>query len=591
MNRATSGVAIRNSDSYEKLAVPNVWQRYKKYGAVVIWASILLNLIVFSGSVYMMLVYDSVIPSHSVPTLLGLFLMLIVLYGFQAVFEFVRGEAMLGIANGIHAEVYSDLHYATSAAARNGIARNSDGLQLIRDFDQLHGFLIGPAPLAIMDLPWVVLFLLVLTSLHWALGVTALGGTLAMIALAIYSNRQTARGSANLHAVLGARSAATLQEIRFSDAAAALGMQPALLERSAAFEKDYISSQSVLSRVLLRLGSASKISRMLLQSLLLTVGALLVISGKASGGVILASSVLSGRALAPIDTLIGNWRVVTTAKAGWGRLCEALTAFQPPAPRTTKLPRPAGEVELRDVWLTPPGNPTPVVSGVTLTLKPGQAIAVIGASAAGKSSLAKALAGIWMPARGELRVGGATYDQWDHAVFGKAIGYVPQTVDLLDGTVSENIARFEPGATAADIIRAATEAGIHETILSLPNGYDTFLSSNGGELSIGQRQRLSLARALYGDPFMLILDEANSNLDAAGDAALAATIETVKARSGIVIMITHRPSTLAPATHVAVMDSGRVVEFGQRDEVLSKLGLAKPITTHLPGSQKRVAAA
>jgi ATP-binding cassette subfamily C protein len=227
---------------------------------------------------------------------------------------------------------------------------------------------------------------------------------------------------------------------------------------------------------------------------------------------------------------------------------------------------------------------------VSLTLTPGQALAIIGPSAAGKTSLGKALAGIWRPARGEIRVAGATYDQWDYEEFGKFIGYIPQSVDLLDGTIGENISRFDRDASSNSIIAAAKSAGMHETILAMSNGYDTPISSSGGELSAGQRQRIGLARALFGDPFLLVLDEANSNLDADGDQALAAAIEEVKARGGIVVMITHRPATLGPATHVALMANGRFAEFGPRDDVLSKLGLVQPSAGPTPATaQLRVA--
>ncbi len=310
---------------------------------------------------------------------------------------------------------------------------------------------------------------------------------------------------------------------------------------------------------------------MLLQSLILTVGALLVIDGQASGGVILASSVLSGRALAPIDLAIANWRTLSAARTGWARIVTGITTWHRAAPRTVVLDPPMHELSLRDIWVAPPGVARFAVQGVTLSLAAGQVLALVGPSAAGKSSLVRAMLGIWDPARGEVRYDGATLDQWDSDTIGRHLGYVAQGVDLIDGTVGENIARFDPAARSDAIIAAARAAGMHDTILGLPDGYDTRITSSGGDLSAGQRQRVGLARALYGDPFLLVLDEANSNLDATGDAALADAIGAVQRRGGIVVMITHRPAALGPATHMAVMQSGRLVDFGDRDSVLHRL--------------------
>ena len=548
-----------------------IWLRYRRYGLVVIGASVLLNVIAFAGSLYMMLVYDSVLPSSNLGTLAGLFGILLMLYVFQGLFEGIRSDAVLAIANGIHDDLYEPVHFATSRGALGGSARGNDGMQLVRDLDQIHAFLTGPGPIAFIDLPWVILFMIVLATLHWALGLTALVGTVVLLGLAWHMARRTAQGSADLSAIVSGRAAATLQEIRFAETAQAMGMRSRLTTRSTAFESRYIAAQAYLSRTTLRLGSVGRIFRMVLQSAMLTVGALLVIRGSASGGVILASSILSGRALAPVDIAIANWRAFVGARAGWTRILQAVQRSHRPAARHVNLGAPGGAIAVRDLWLVPPGGTAAVVSGVTFGLAPGEVLAVVGPSAAGKTSLAKALAGIWPAARGEIRVGGATYDQWDPDVFGRSIGYLPQAVDLLEGTVGENICRFDPHARSEDIIGAAQAAGLHELILHLSNGYDTMIGPVSGELSSGQRQRIGLARALFGNPFLLVLDEPNSNLDADGDIALSAAMDGIKARGGIAVMITHRPSTLGPATHVAVMNQGRLTRFGPRDEVLKAL--------------------
>lgn len=551
-------------------------QRYRGNLMLVGIASTLLNLLVFSGSAYMMLVYDSVLPSRSIPTLVGLFLMLVLLYVFQSVFEAIRSEALLGVANGVHDDLFAAVHYATvSRPLRSGPDRG-DGLQFTRDLDSIHTFLAGQGPTALIDLPWVIVFMIVLFALHWWLGLTALIGSVVMATLAILSNRRTQDGSKEIATITGRRSAAALSEIRFAESALAMGMQDRLVARTAAWEDDFIAAQSFLSRTVARLGGASRAFRMLLQSLILTVGALLVIDGKASGGVILASSVLSGRALSPVDMAIANWRGWVAARTGWGRVVQAIGTFRRPPARTVTLARPANELSLRDVWMNPPGLQRFTLQGISLTLTPGQALAVIGPSAAGKTTLVRAILGIWKPARGEVRLDGATLDQWDAETLGSYFGYVPQSVDLVDGTIGQNIARFDPEATSERVIAAARAAGIHEVILALPDGYETQVSGGGVELSSGQRQRVGLARALYGDPFLLVLDEANSNLDATGDAALADAVNGVKARGGIVIMITHRPATLGPATHLAVINGGRLVDYGEKDAVLKRLHGAEP---------------
>ena len=546
-------------------------QRYRSGLTLVAIASVMLNVLVFAGSAYMLLVYDSVLPSQSVPTLFSLFGMLVLIYIFQSIFEAIRSEALLGIANGVHDDLFEAVHYATVTRPLRAGNDKGDGLQFTRDLDSIHSFLAGQGPVALIDLPWVIAFLIVLTVLHWALGLTALVGVIIMTGLALWSNRRTQTGSRELATITGRRSAAALSEIRFAESALAMGMQDRLVARTSGWETSFIEAQSFLSRTVSRLGGASRSFRMLLQSLILTVGALLVIDGQASGGVILASSVLSGRALAPVDMAIANWKGLVAARTGWVRLIQGIATFRKPPARQVALARPVHELSLRDIWVAPPGTQRFTLSGVSFTLTPGQVLAVVGPSAAGKTTLVRAILNIWTPNRGEVRIDGATLDQWDAATLGSFFGYVPQTVDLMDGTIGENIARFDPDSTSEAIVGAARAAGMHEVILALPDGYETMVTAGAVELSSGQRQRIGLARALYGDPFLLVLDEANSNLDAVGDTALASAIDGVRARGGIVIMITHRPATLGPATHMAVINNGRLADFGPRDEVLQRM--------------------
>ena len=544
--------------------------RYRRYVWVVVVASIVVNLLVFTGSVYMLLVYDSVLPSRSEPTLYGLFVMLVILYLLQGALETIRSEALLSLANGVHRDLLEPVHHAAVARSLQ-TQRENDGMQLTRDLDQVHTYLTSTGPVALIDLPWVVVFLAVLASLHWSLGLTALAGTGVLAAIAWWTSRRTTSGAKDVFELTGRRMSANQAEFRFAEAALAMGMQGRLRSRARELEEKYRENQSYLSRTVSRLGGAGRLFRLFLQSAMLTVGAVLVLEGHASGGIILAASILAGRALAPIDQAIANSRNMANARAGWKRIAEAMGQHAKPEARAISLAPPSHQMAVRDIWVTPPGSKTAVLQGVTFQLERGQAVAIIGPSAAGKSTLAKSLLGVWPVARGEIRIDGATHDQWDRDILGRSFGYVPQSIELLDGTIGENIARFDPQASSDAVIAAAKAAALHDIILAFPHGYDTRVGAGGGtELSAGQKQRIALARALYLDPLIVILDEPNSNLDAAGDAALSQAIMGVRERGGIVVMVTHRPATLSPITHVAVISGGKLMDFGERDEVLQR---------------------
>jgi ATP-binding cassette subfamily C protein PrsD len=554
----------------ERELIRRLGLRYRANVRIVMLTSIVINLLVFTGSLYMLLVYDSVLPSGSLPTLAGLFVMLCLIYLFQAGFELVRSEALLGIANGVYRDLFGPVHHA--AAARTLKTGNmGESLQLTRDLDQVHMFLAGNGPVAIIDLPWVILFLLVLSVMHWALGVTALFGTIVLAGIAWHTARRSATGTQGVVQGTVRRLAATQAELRNVESAMAMGMQQRLLARSAECDQSYLEAQTFLARTTARLGGVGRIFRIFLQSMILTVGALLVLDGQASGGIILGSSVLAGRVFAPVDQAIANWRGLSAAREGGSRIVQAISLYRQPPSRGVALDTPSRDIRLHNIFVAPPGARHFVLSGVSLQLAPGQAMAVIGPSAAGKTTLAKAILGIWPTAQGEIRIDGATHDQWDADALGAAMGYVSQNVELIEGTLAENIARFDPQASSDAVIAAARAAGLHDMILGLADGYDMRVTAGGPELSAGQRQRIGLARALYGDPFLVVLDEPNSNLDAAGDDALAQAIAGVKQRGGVVIMVTHRPATLGPITHIAVLKDGRLADFGERDAVLARI--------------------
>jgi ATP-binding cassette subfamily C protein len=463
-----------------KELIRTFFARYRRHVSVVVIASVIVNLLVFAGSVYMLLIYDSVLPSRSEPTLFGLFTMLVIVYLMQGALELIRSEAMLSVANGVHQDLLEPVHHAATKRALQ-TQRESNGLQLVRDLDQVHGYLASPGPVALIDLPWVIFFLIVLTALHWSLGLTALLGTLVLVGIAWTTARRSAEGTKELAELTSQRLMANQAELRFAEAALAMGMQQRLLDRAKAWDEKYLTNQSYLSRTVSRLGGAGRLFRLFLQSAMLTVGALLVIDGKASGGIILAASILAGRALAPVDQALGSARNLSAAREGWRRIAEALTAHPMQADKTVALLPPANQVLVNDLWVVPPGAQAPVLTGASFKLEKGQALAIIGPSAAGKSTLAKALLGVWPPARGEIRLDGATHFQWDREVLGQSFGYVPQTIELLEGTVGENICRFDPAALSQAVIAAARGAGMHETILGLAQGYDTQLRPASGK--------------------------------------------------------------------------------------------------------------
>lgn len=553
-----------------------VVRRYRRAFWVVAGLSLVLNVLLLAGSLYLMLVYDSVLPSHSIPTLFGLLAMLVAVYLFQSFFDLMRNRILTDVGADIDRQLSPRVQQAIGEAARRGGQSHGDGLTAVRDLDAVRFFLGGQGPGTLIDMPLGALFLIVLFLLHPWLGVTALVGALVLVGLTILTDRATAKPTAEVGQIASRRNALAETNLRHVETLSALGMAARMRARWQDVNARYIGAQTKLSHDVGRLSGISRVFRMFLQSAILTVGALLVIDGEASAGVIFASSIISGRALAPIDQAIANWRNFAAARSGWRRLKVLLARV--PAQREVQvdLPRPQEMLAVEQIALAPPGSQRLTVQGVEFRLEKGQALGVIGPSAAGKSSLARAIVGAWAPARGTVRLDGADLSQWDPDVLGASIGYLPQTVELLDGTIAQNIARFEPDAPSQAVIAAAQAAGVHDMIVALPGGYDMPVGVDGGQLSAGQRQRIGLARALYRDPFLVVLDEPNSNLDVAGEEALTRAIAGVRSRGGIAIVIAHRPASLAPVSHALFMRDGRMEAFGPRDEVLGKVLQRRP---------------
>ncbi len=531
--------------------------------------SALVNLLMLSGSIYMMQVYDRVLASHSVPTLVVISLIVLVAFLLQGFLDSMRMRMLVRIAALFDSRIFP---YAARATLRMPIrgANHAATMQPMRDSESVRSFLGSLGPTALLDMPFLPLFLVLTFLLHPWLGILATASGLIIIGLTLVMEARNARLSASLMQHAGQQAMMLEAGRRNAEAIAAMGMERAHLDRLSREHQRQLATVTAMADVAGGIGSMAKTFRMVLQSTILGLGAYLAIRGEISAGSMIAASILIGRALAPVELAVAHWRGFVSARQALRRLRGTLPEFVD-HPRGVELPRPERQLTVRNLAVCAPTSNRILVQNVSMELSAGQALAIIGPSGAGKSSLVRALAGVWPIARGEIRLDGALLDQWDPAVVGRFIGYLPQDVELFDGTIAENIARLDPARTSEAVIRSATAAGAHELILSLPQGYDTPIGEGGAALSAGQRQRIGLARALYGDPFLLLLDEPNSHLDGEGDKALGTAIRATRARGGIVIVITHRPVGLAEVDFVAVIADGRVRSTGTREEMLPQI--------------------
>ncbi|WP_342165028.1 type I secretion system permease/ATPase [Methylobacterium sp. SD21] len=537
--------------------------------------SALVNLLYLTGSFFMLEVYDRVVPSRSLPTLVGLCVLALTLYAFQGALETFRAR-IAGRLGLVLDERLARSAFALTLEAPLRMGAAGDGLFAIRDLDQIRVFLAGGGPSALFDLPWMPVYVAICFLFHPLIGAAAIGAV-AVLATLTAATEIVTRALHRASTIHGARRMGLAEAgRRNAEAVAAMGMQGALFAQYAAASADYLHAQQRLADLTGGFGSASKVFRMALQSGVLALGAWLLIEGQASSGIMIAASILVSRALAPAEVAIANWKAFVAARQGWARLAAALARLPAEADRHALEP-PRKSLTVEAVSVAPPGTQRLVVQEVGFTLAAGQALGVIGPSASGKSSLGRVLAKIWTPARGTVRLDGAALDQWSHASLGPHLGYLPQHVELFAGTIAQNIARFDPAASAEAVTAAARAAGAHELILRLSEGYDTPIGPDGAGLSAGQGQRIGLARALYGNPFLVVLDEPNANLDGEGEAALTQAIAGVRTRGGICVVIAHRPSALAAVDLVLVMGEGRAVAFGPRDEVLRQVMRPAPV--------------
>jgi ATP-binding cassette subfamily C protein len=556
-----------------------------------------VNLLMLAGPLYMLQVYDRVLSARSVPTLVALSVFLVGAYLFQGALDIVRSRIVVRAAALLDQHLGTAVHAAVvNLAIQSRHAAESQ--QPIRDLDQIRAFLMSPGPVAIVDLPWMPFFLAICFLVHPWLGFVALAGGLLLLAVTILNERASRAPVRAVANDAGLRAATVEADRRNCETAVAMGMGNVLAGRWASINARYIAALGHSSDVVSSYASVSKVLRLLLQSAILGLGAYLVIRQELTAGSMIAASIMMGRALAPIETAIANWRGFIAARQSTKRLSQTLARARKER-RSTSLPKPILSLEVEKITVAAPGSETPIVKDVHFRLKAGEVLGIIGPNGAGKTSLIRTLVGIWRPLRGEVRFDGAPFDQWDPEFIGKHIGFVSQGAELFDGTIAENISRMQIGSQSEAVLQAARAAGAHAMILRLPDGYDTRIGEAGAVLSAGQRQRLAIARAVYGDPFLIVLDEPNANLDHDGELTLQQTIRDLKARGAIVITVAHRPSAVAVCDKLLLLSNGTQQAFGPRDEILQKVvmrpapppasggGLGPKIVRDVPGGGGR----
>ena len=535
-----------------------------------IWAvflfSLFTNALMLTGPLYMLQVYDRVLGSRSEETLLALSLLVAFLFLMMGLLDYARGR----VASRIGARFQDGLDERVFRATLARAGRTGQPQTGLSDLEAIQRLLSSPVFLAIFDLPWTPLFLLAVFVFHPWLGWLALGGGAVLILITLINQSRSAEPlrDATRAAMLADRAASRLQSE--AELVQSLGMQTRALDRWRALRSAALGDGIAAADRVGGYTTLTKTLRLFLQSAMLGLGAYLVLQGELTAGAMIAGSILMGRALAPIELAIGQWQVVARARDGWQRL-QALLSEERPEPARLPLPRPRALLEVNQLSVVPPGATQATLRGVSFRVQPGQAVGVIGPSGAGKSTLAKALTGVWRPAGGQIRLDAATLDQYDPDTLGQLIGYLPQTVTLFDGTLAQNIARLEASPDPDMVVNAARRAAADDLIRRQPQGYDTQMSTEGGRLSGGQIQRVGLARALYGDPVLLVLDEPNSNLDNEGTEALNRAIRDMKAAGNAVLIMAHRPAAIRECEMLLVLDGGGARMFGPRDEVLARV--------------------
>lgn len=547
--------------------------------------SCIVNLLMLTGPLFMLQIYDRVLTSNSVPTLLALVVIVAACYAYYGFLEYVRARMMVRIGRRIEERLRERVFNAVTAHA----LRKTPGIggQPINDLNTIRQFISGQGPFAFLDMPWVPIYLAVIFGMHWMLGAASLVAAATIFTVAVLTEILTRKPIQEATRAQVKASLISDESRRNTEALHALGMLGTVRTRWREVQQKALDEHTAGSDIGGALSGMSRVLRLMIQSGILALGAYLAIYREISPGMMIAASIIMSRALAPVEQAVANWQQFLSARKALERLNTILESVPPEAPRM-QLPRPTGRMDVENLIVQMPGSDKPILQGLTFSVEPGQGIGIIGPTGAGKSTLARALVGVTPVSRGYVRLDGATHDQRDPDELGCMLGYLPQDVQLFDGTVAQNIARFQPNANPEKIVEAAKLANVHELIQRLPDGYNTQLLEGGARLSAGQRQRVALARALYGDPVVLVLDEPNSNLDAEGEAALDRAIRHSLERSAAVVVIAHRPSALAAVSQILVLSEGKAAALGPRDEIMRKVLMRTASGTGAPSQPPQI---
>ncbi|MCF3932129.1 type I secretion system permease/ATPase [Acuticoccus sp. M5D2P5] len=530
--------------------------------------SCVVNILMLTGPLFMLQIYDRVLTSRSIPTLVALVILVIGLYLFMGIIDLVRYRVLTRIGHRFDEQVGREAFLAqVSAPIRLGpLALKSEP---VRDVDQLRQFFSSPGITALFDMPWMPIYLAIVYALHPWLGYLAIVGAIILFIIAIATDR-AARPEIRKSAELAAqRNAIVNAGRRNAEVLHGMGMMSAIGNIWDRTNDRFLTTNAAAADTIGLSSVLSKVFRLFLQSAILALGAYLAIEQIITPGAMIAASIIMGRGLQPVEMAVQNWRGMLSAQQSYRRLKQLFERPDPVEP--IELPNPHRDVVIDTISVIPPGSRTPTLYDVRFGIKAGTAIGIIGQSGSGKSTLARAMVGVWQPVRGTVNLDGAPLTQWKPDQLGRHLGYLPQDVELFEGTIAENIARFRDDATDEKVIAAAKIAGCHDLILTFKDGYSTIVGEQGATLSAGQRQRIALARALYDDPFLIVLDEPNSNLDGYGDSALNRAITLTKQRGAIVVVVAHRPSALSATDKLALIENGRLADYGERDEVLKKV--------------------
>ncbi|BCG09487.1 type I secretion system permease/ATPase [Buttiauxella agrestis] len=545
---------------------------------MLLFFSCVINMLMLAPAIYMLQVYDRVLVSKNTTTLLMLTLLIVGIYIVIAMIESARSSVMIRLGNRLDVKL-SQLVF--NAAFKRKVATGENNpAQSLAELDQIRQFLSGSSLFALLDIPWTPVYLFMAFLVHPLLGYLSLAGILILFILTLVSEFSTKRPIQQAHALTINNATKLNKQLQNSDTIEAMGMLSTLKLNWQEQHSKVLILQTQIADKTANLSSLSRFVRVLLQSVALGAGALLVIGGQITPGLMIAASIILGRVLNPVEQIIGSWKQFVQFRSAWHQISTLLKEY-PAAKEVLTLPRPKGNISVESVFAAAPGQHAPLLRNISFQLEKGEVLGIIGPSASGKTSLAKLLVGVWKPLSGKVRLDGADICQWDKELLGPSMGYLPQDVELFDGSIAHNISRFSNNDSTL-IVEAAVLAGVHDMILRLPQGYDTPLGAGGHQLSGGQRQRIGLARAVYNNPAFIVLDEPNANLDDAGEFALVKAINTLRTQGQTTVIISHRPTLLGVVNKVLLLNEGAVQEFGTRDQVFANLrqaNILKPVAT------------